>query len=273
MSFEQFITERFLDFYNKRESANFTVKEKADEKEREKPIYDFYCIDEKSKKEMAIEVKRLIPREKGHIQNINNLVHNYVEKPLKGKIKGDYFLLVKGFESPFKLNRKKRIELLDNIKEEIQSLKDPGESYDLKCCKRISIIRSNKKGSSITAWIVDLSSADDKEIVRMLDSSLKKFESEKMINIILFVELSSTARTTEIANIIEWLEKGFEPNGVKTKPRNFDLINGIYHIGIHRKTVIAQVYPLNKLYESRFFNISDFMETSKFKQWAIEYLL
>lgn len=273
IDFEQFITERFLDFYNERESTNFVIKEKADEKEREKSIYDFYIVDENSKKEMAIEVKRLIPKEKTHIQNIINWVHNYVEMPLKGKIKGDFFLLIKGFESPFKSNRNERIKLLNNIREEIQSLKNPGEYYKLRCCEGISLLRWNKEGSGITAWPVDFSSADDEEIVRILDSSLKKFESEEMINIILLVELSSVVRRTEIASIIEGLKQGFEPNKFGAEPRNFDLINGIYHIGIHRDTVIAQVYPKNKIFESGFFNISDFMEISKFKQWTIEHLL
>ena len=109
IDFEQFIAERFIYFYNERETTNFVIKEKADEKEREKSTFDFHCVDENSKREMAIEIKRLIPKERTHIQNIINWVHNYVEKPLKGKIKGDYFLLIKGFESPFKSNRKDKI--------------------------------------------------------------------------------------------------------------------------------------------------------------------
>ncbi len=272
IEFEHFITERFLEFYNKRESKNFVIKEKADEKEREKPIYDFYCVHEDSKKEMAIEIKRLFPKEKTHVQNIINWVHNYVGKPLKGKIKGDYDLLIKGFESPFKTNSRERIKLLKNIKEEIQSLKNPDKYYKLKCCEGISLFRWSKDGSDITAWPVDLSSADDEEIVRILDASLKKFESEEMINIILLVELSSVART-EVSSIIKRLEQGFEPNKFGVDPRNFDLINGIYHIGLYRDTVIAQVYPKNKLFASGFFNPSDFMEISRFKQWRNKYLL
>jgi len=272
-NFEQFITERFLDFYNEREGTSFTIIEKKDELERNKAIYDFYCIDKAKNLEMAIEIKRLFSREKTHLKNIMNWVHNYVEKPLKEKIKGDYFLLVKGFESPFKLNKKERIKLLKNIGEEIQSLEDPGGYYKLKCCEGISLLRWSKEGSSITAWPVDFSSADDEEVVRILDASLRKFESEEMINIILLVELSSVARRTEIASIIEELEHGFEPNKFNAEPRNFDQIDGIYHIGIHRDTVIAQVHPNNKIFESGFFAPSDFMEKPKFKQWTIENLL
>jgi len=270
--FEQFITERFLDFYNERESTNLEIKEKADAKEREKSIYDFHIIDNNSKREMAIEVKRLIPKEKTHIQNIINWVRNYIEKPLKGKINGDYFLLIKGFESPFKSTRKERIKLLKRIREEIQSLKDPGEYYNLKCCEGISLLRWSKEGSRISAWPVDFSRADDEEIVRILDSSLSKFESKEIINIILLVELSSVSRRIKIASIIENLKHGFEPNKLNAKPRNFDLINGIYHIGIHRNTIIAKVYPNYKIFESRFFTPSDYMEILKFKQWTIEHL-
>jgi hypothetical protein len=185
IEFEHFITERFLEFFNNKESTNFSIKEKIDEKEREKPIYDFHCVDKNTRKEMAIEIKRLIPKEKTHVQNISNWITKHVEGPLKGKIKGEYFLLVKGFESPFILDRKGRMKLLKNIREEIQSLEDPGGYYKLKCCDAISLLRFSKKGSGIAAWPVDLSTADDEEIVRILDASLKKFESEKMINIIL----------------------------------------------------------------------------------------
>jgi len=273
IEFEHFITKRFLEFYNARESTEFEIKEKADEKEREKPIYDFYCFDKNSKREMAIEVKRLITKRKTHVQNIINWVHKYVEKPLIGKIEGNYSILIKGFKSPFKLKRKERKKLLIELKEEIQALKDPGEYTKLKCVEGLSLLRWSKEGSAITAWPVDFSSADDEEIVRILDASLKKFERDEMINIVLLVELSISARRTEIANIIKQLEHGFEPKKFDADPRNFDLINGIYHIGIHRGTVIAQVYPSNKIFESGFFNPSDFMEITKFKQWTIEHLL
>jgi len=272
IDFELFITERFVDFYNERGLTNFAIKEKADEKEREKSTFDFHCIDENSKSEMAIEVKRLIPKEKTLKQNIINWVHDYVEEDLKGKIKGDYLLLIKNFESPFKSNRRDRIKLLSDIHEEIQSLQDPGEYYDLKCCKGISLLRLSKEGKGITAWPVDFSRANDEEIARILDSSLSKFESEEMINIILLVELSSMARRTKIASIIEDLEHGFEPSKFDAEPRNFDLINGIYHIAIHRDTVIAQVYPTKKIFESGFFTPSDFMEISEFKQWINKHL-
>ncbi len=273
IDFERFVTERFLDFYNERESMDFEIIEKKDELERSKAIYDFFCVDKSKDLEMAIEIKRLFPREKTHLKNIINWVNNYVDKPLKEKIKGDYFLLIKGFESPFRSNRNERMRLLNNIREEIQSLQDPGEYYNLKCCEGISLLRWSKEGSGVTAWPVSLASADDQEIVRILDASLRKFESEEMINIILMVELSSTARRTEIASIIENLEHGFEPNNFNAEPRNFALINGIYHIGIYRDTVIAQVYPNNKIFEGGFFTPSDFMEISKFKQWTFENLL
>jgi len=165
IEFEHFITERFLEFYNNRESTNFAIKEKIDEKEREKSIYDFHCVDKNSKKEMAIEVKRLIPKEKTHIQNIRNWIHNYVEEPLKGKINGEYFLLIKGFESPFRSDRKERIKLLRNIREEIQSLEAPGEYYKLKCCDAISLLRFSKEDSDITAWPVDANSGPFRSLI------------------------------------------------------------------------------------------------------------
>jgi len=65
----------------------------------------------------------------------------------------------------------------------------------------------------------------------------------------LLVELSSASRRTEIASIIKDLKHGFEPDSFHAEPRNFDLINGIYHIEIHRDTVIGQVYPGNKIFD------------------------
>lgn len=271
--FEQFIAHRFLDFYNEKESTNFKIKEKADETEREKPIYDIYAGDDNSKKEMAIEIKRLLPKEKTHVQNIKDWINTYVNMPLKGKIKGDFSLLIKGFESPFKSDKTQRKELLTKIREEIQAIKDPEGYYRLKCSKGMALVRWNRDGSSITAWPVDFSSADDKEIVRILDASLQKFESEEMINNILLVELSSFARTTELASIIEQLKHGFEPGKFDAEPRNFDLIDGIYHIGIHHDTVIARAHPKGKIFETGFFKPSDFMEVSDFREWTYENLL
>jgi hypothetical protein len=202
------------------------------------------------------------------VQNIINWIRDYVDKPIKGKVDGEYFLLIKGFESPFKSSKKQRKELLKKIREEIHAVKDPGSYYNLKCCEGMALLRRSKDGSGITAWPVDLSRADDEEIVRILDSSLKKFDSEKMINIILLVELSSVARRTEIASIIEQLKHGFEPTKFDAEPRNFDLVDGIYHIGIHHDTVIARVHPKGKIFETGFFKPSDFMDVSEFKDWT-----
>jgi len=113
-------------------------------------------------------------------------------------------------------------------------------------------MKRSYEGSGIQAWPVSFAGADDEEIVRILDASLRKFESKKneeIINIILLVELSSAARRIEIASIIKGLKRGFEPNNFNAEPRNFDLINGIYHIEIHRDTVIGQVYPGNKIFD------------------------
>lgn len=41
-------------------------------------------------------------------------------------------------------------------------------------------MKSSDEGSSIQAWPESFTSADDEEIVRILDASLRKFESKKM---------------------------------------------------------------------------------------------
>ena len=41
LDFEKFMTERFVEFYNEKESTNFHIKTKADEEEREKPKFEF----------------------------------------------------------------------------------------------------------------------------------------------------------------------------------------------------------------------------------------
>lgn len=272
-NFEHFIAERFLEFYNRRESTNFIIKEKADEKERQKPSYDFRCTNDKTKVEMAIEIKRLFTKKKSHLKNIENWISKYIEKPLRGKIKGQYYLLIKGYESPFRKGKKDRKKLLSDIREELQSLNDPGGYYKLKCCSDIALARWSKEGSHITAWPVDFSHADDKEIVRILDASLRKFKSDDMINIILLVEHSTSGRGSDIVPIIEDLEHGIEPDKFDAEKRNFEPVSEIYHVGLHRDTVIARVHPKSKFFESGFFDPTDFMEINNFRQWANENLL
>ena len=274
--FESFITKRFLEFYNKDKSTHFEICEKSDEKERNAPTFDYFCIDKTIKTEMAIEIKRLFSSNKTHISRIQNWVKREIEIPLKGKIKGEYILLIRGYDSPFRTNRRERIALLKSIREEVQYVEELGESYQLKGHKQISLLRYSEEGSSISAWPVDFSHADDEEIVRILDSSLKKFEGQgnhEGTNIVLLVELSTVARRSEIVSIIKQLEHGFEPSNYNAVKRDFSSIKGIYHIGIHRKTVIAQVGPNDRIMETGFFKPSEFMEMNEFNQWIRENLL
>ena len=66
---------------------------------------------------------------------------------------------------------------------------------------------------------------------------------------------------------------GFEPDKFDADPRNFDKISGIFHIGLYRDTVIAQVHPTRVFFESGFFNPTDFMEINNFRQWTNKHML
>jgi len=75
-NFERFIVERFLEFYNKNAKANFKIIEKKDEKIRNRPSYDYHCSDLSANLQMAIEVKRLLPKGTGFEAKIENLFKN-----------------------------------------------------------------------------------------------------------------------------------------------------------------------------------------------------
>jgi hypothetical protein len=270
--FEKFITDRFLDFYNREESTHFEIKAKADEKEREKSTYDYYAVDKISKKEMAIEIKRLIPKEKKNKEKIKKWVEKYINNPLKSKIKGDFSLLIKAYEDPFPSNRRKRMDLFKKIREEILALDVSADFTPLKSCPGMSLLRWDEKGNEISAWPFDYSTADENEIVRMIDSSLTKFEQGSIINIVFLIEHSPSAQREKIRQIIEDLEQGFKPNGFKTKKRNFNPIDGIYHIALHKDAVIARVFPNDKIFETGFFNPNDFMKANEFREFISYHL-
>jgi len=88
--FERFIVERFLEFYNKNAKANFKIIEKKDEKIRNRPSYDYHCSDLSANLQMAIEVKRLLPKGTGFEAKIENLFKKYVKDDLNIQFRGTY---------------------------------------------------------------------------------------------------------------------------------------------------------------------------------------
>lgn len=271
---EIFILMTFLNFYNKRNSTNYEIKELSDIKEREEPMYDYLAIDKKSKKKMAIEIKRLIPKEREYGKDIYNWVNDYISKPLQGKIRGTYFLGIRAFNFPLhKKKYKKRIKPLEKIKNEIQSITNLQDYYQLKSCNDMFLFKFSDDGSCIIPAPIYFSKADEREIARILDKALNKFNntSEEIIKIILLVEFTPEARGDEIAGIIEDLEVGIEPDDFGEKPRNFKIIDGIFHIAVGEEPVIAKVWPKANRFESRLVNFSSEKDKIEFNNWMIIY--
>jgi hypothetical protein len=271
--FEKFIGERFVENYNDKESAAFHIINKADIAERNKRIYDFYCVDNISGKKMAIEIKRLFPKDRSAIKSVEKEIHTYIEKPIRGKIIGDYSLLIKDYKFIFGQKKRKRKVFFKALLEEIISIGEPVDYYKIRLHDGLALFRWSETGSDITAWPIDFSSADEEEVARLLDASIKKFNNKDIINLILLVELSSVSRRDEIPSIIEDLKIGIEPKRFSAEKRDFKMIRGIYHIGLFRDTVIARVFPEDQIYEMEFFDPSKYMEPSQFRQFINKHLL
>ncbi len=271
---EIFILNTFLNFFNKRNLTNFEIKELPDKEERTEPMYDYLAIDKESKKKMAIEIKRLIPKERKYIKDIYNWVNDYISKPLQGKIRGTYFLGIRAFNYPLhKEKYRKRIGLLEKIKNEIQNITNLQDYYQLKSCNDMFLFKFSNDGSCMIPAPIYFSRADEREIARMLDKALNKFNntSEEIKKIILLVEFTPEARGDEIAGIIEDLEVGIEPDDFGGKPRDFKIIDGIFHIAVGGEPVIAKVWPKANRFESRLVNFSSEKDKIEFNSWIAIY--
>lgn len=264
--FERFIVERFLEFYNSETNTKFEIIEKKDEKIRDKPSYDYHCSDSMASREMAIEVKRLIPKETRFEANIKNWFKKYVTEALNVQFDGTYFVVMNLYElgeSEFR-NKKKRIDFFANIKEKIILNKNKNDLIELSASPKIGLGKYSEEGTDLFLWLINFASVDDNEIARILEKSLDKFSEDSdqgQINIILLLEKGTMCRRDEITDVIENLIEG----------RDFMIVDEIYNLAIWRDTCIARIYPLNRIMESIFFSPESYNEKGEFLLKCIGY--
>jgi hypothetical protein len=262
---EVFIVERFLEFYNRETNTKFEIIEKKDEKIRDRPSYDYYCSDSVNAQEMAIEVKRLISKETGFEANLKNWFKKYVTDALNVRFNGIYFVVMSLYEfreSDFR--SKRRRDFFEGIKDKIILNKDKGGLIELSSSPKIYLAKYSNEGSDLFLWLINFSSANENEVARVLERSLKKFSEDSdqsQINIILLLEKGTMCRRNDIADVIEGL----------IEEHDFTIIDEIYNLAIWRDTCIARVYPLNRIMESVFFSPESFFEESKFLRKCIGY--
>jgi len=275
ITFEKFIVERFLDFYNKDKNTNFVILYKRDDVYRNKPAYDYHCEDIKTKKKMGIEVKRLIAKDKGKKANIKNWFNKYVKSSLQGKLKGRFWLIINLHEFPM-IRGSKKINLFEKIRSEILSVQNKKNNTNLvklSCCRGICLFKESSQGSDINFYLLSFASAREREIKRILLRALEKFKKDfnpDRINIILLVELIIASRREDIRCQIQLLKEGLD-EGIERKG-DFSMINEIYHIGVSPKPTITQVYPLETVSESFLFSPEDYMPLERFKKCCLNYL-
>lgn len=264
--FERFIVGRFLEFYNRDTSAKFEIIEKTDERIRRRPSYDYHCSDSSASRDMAIEVKRLIPKETRFEANIKNWFKKYVKDELDVQFNGTYFVVLNLYElkeSDFR-NKIKRRSFFTNIKEKIILSKNKNEYIELSVLPKIGLAKYSEEGNDLFLWLINFASADENEIARILDKSLDKFSKNSdqgLLNIILLLEGGVMCRRHDIADVIEDL----------AEDHDFSAISEIYNLAIWRETCIARVYPLNRIMESVFFSPESFIEKSEFLRKCIGY--
>lgn len=263
--FEVFIVERFLEFYNRDTNTKFEIIEKKDEKIRDRPSYDYHCSDSVTAREMAIEVKRLIPKETRFEANLKNWFKKYVTDALNVRFNGTYFVVMSLYEfRESEFRGKRRRDFFEGIKEKIILNKDKGGLIKLSSSPKIGLGKYSDEGTDLFLWLINFASADENEIARVLERSLKKFSEDSdqnQINIILLLERGTMCRRNDIGEVIENL----------VDERDFTIIDEIYNLAIWRKTCIARVYPLNRIMESIFFSPESFIEKSEFLRKCIDY--
>jgi len=281
MSCEELIIKRFLEIFNSENRTNFCLENciKKDELPNYRRIktYDYNCKDLKNKIKIGIEIKRLIPKERERIINLNTRVID-IKEQLRGSLSGN-FLLVIGFHAFHYRQNKGLRKIFNDIHKEILSLgnKIPtGKGIELSCCEGVAFAKwSEESDFDLRLWPISLDSASPREIKKTLIDALGKFKTDsniERINIILLVELSSIAQRTEMANYIDDLEFGFDVDGNYTdEKKDFSIIDEIYHIAIGKDSTIAQVYPKQK--EFGFFPSEDIKNSQILNDLCLDYFL
>lgn len=264
--FERFIVERFLEFYNKNAKANFKIIEKKDEKIRNRPSYDYHCSDLSANLQMAIEVKRLLPKGTGFEAKIENLFKKYVKDDLNIQFRGTYgvFLSLDELKKSDICDKNKRKTFFADLKEQIANNKNKNEPIELPTRPKISLAKIDDEGNDLFLKLINLASADQNEIKRILENALKKFpkgSDQTQLNVILLLEQGDDCRRDDIAAAINDLSRDCD----------FSAISEIYNLAIWKETCIARVYPLDRIMESEFFCPKKYEENWTFISECMKY--
>jgi len=264
--FERFIVERFLEFYNGDAKANFKIIEKKDEKIRNEPSYDYHCSDSSANRQMAIEVKRLFPKETEFKAKIENLFKKYVKDNLNIQFRGTYgaFLSLAELKVSDFCDKNKRKTFFADLKEQIANNKNKNEPIELPTRPKIWLVKIDDEGNDLFLKLINFASADQNEIKRILENALKKFpkgSDQTQLNVILLLEQGDNCRRDDIAAAINDLPYDCD----------FSAISEIYNLAIWKETCIARVYPLDRIMESEFFCPKKYEEKWTFISECMKY--
>jgi len=264
--FERFIVERFLEYYNRDAKANFKIIEKKDEKIRNRPSYDYHCSDLSANLQMAIEVKRLLPKETGFEAKIENLFKKYVKDNLNIQFRGTYgaFLSLDELKVSDFRDKNKRKTFFADLKEQIANNKNKNEPIELPTRPKIWLVKIDDQGNDLFLKLINFASADQNEIKRILEKSLKKFSKgsdQTQLNVILLLEQGDDCRRDDIADVINDLSCDCD----------FSAISEIYNLAIWKETCLARVYPLDRIMKSEFFCPKKYEENWTFISECMEY--
>ena len=265
LEFEEFVIERFLDFYNNENKFHFDVLERKDEKIRNKPAYDFHCLDGNTKKCLAIEMKRFVSQRINEEKRIEGFFNKYVMPYLRNKTKGSYLITVdmNTFRLDLIRDRARKIKLSDDLIAEIISNPEGNDLKRLLSCPEVALVSSK---SETDHFILDLSSINKEGICRLLQESNEKFRNCNdfdKTNIVICLESSTATRKKQLRALIQNMKAGIE------KRFDLSLIHEFYHLGLYRNPVIARIFP--RPMSSIFFDPEEFMGKAEYRRRCGEY--
>ena len=258
IDFERFLIERFIDFTNKHENCAFKFKEKRDTKVRNKPSYDYLCVDGTAEGELAIEVKRAISKELEWERRIENWARKDVINPLSKFVSGN-FLLAISYQELRSLGSKRDIrKFIRCLVPELEKYIRSKATVDICPCPKTNLIYLSDCPDQIDLFILNLSTAKRDELLMLISAASKKFEptqGSSARRILLLIEHSGTSQRNALNLIIR--DDLLEGNIAER-------IDEIYYIAISRQPGIARIFPLSGAFRSIFFRPAEYMEMRQY---------